>query len=207
LVDQLVRTRTDPAEQRERIVAAALNLFSQRGYAETSNAQIARAAGLRSTGLLYYYFPKKRDLLQAVLERHAPPLQLLEESEVLWALPPKEVVRRFAAAYAEILASDEAPSFMRVVLGEALRSPEVAEMLARVAPERVISFLRNYLEAQMGQGKLRRTNPELAARTILGPLFTLALYRAIFGLSPLQAVSPEELADQVVTNFWEGFKP
>lgn len=56
-----------PAETRERLVAAARDLFLQKGYAQTGVAQILKAADARS-GSLYHYFPTKEDLLLAVLE-------------------------------------------------------------------------------------------------------------------------------------------
>ena len=49
---------------RERLVKAALELFSERGYDETTVAEIAERAGLtRST--FFRYFPDKRDVLMA----------------------------------------------------------------------------------------------------------------------------------------------
>jgi len=56
-------------DTRERLVAAAAELFWRQGYAATGVAQILREAGARS-GSLYYFFPTKEDLLMAVLERY-----------------------------------------------------------------------------------------------------------------------------------------
>jgi AcrR family transcriptional regulator len=52
----------------ERILAAAAHVFSERGYAATTN-QVAEAAGL-SIGSLYQYFPDKDALLVALHGRH-----------------------------------------------------------------------------------------------------------------------------------------
>src|ERR1700729_2515633 len=55
--------RWDP-DARERLVAAALQLFSERGFDDTTVAEIADRAGLtRST--FFRYFPDKRDVLAA----------------------------------------------------------------------------------------------------------------------------------------------
>ena len=50
---------------RRRILDAALELFNRNGYAATSQAEIAAAAGIRQ-GNLTYHFPTKLDLVEAL---------------------------------------------------------------------------------------------------------------------------------------------
>lgn len=57
-----------PADTRERLIDAAMELFVFQGYGNTGLAQIARKAGVLP-GSLYYFFPTKQDLLHATLER------------------------------------------------------------------------------------------------------------------------------------------
>lgn len=59
-------------ETRTRIRRAALHLFSERGYAGTSIAAVAKAVGLSTPGVLHH-FPDKRALLIAVLEDRGNP--------------------------------------------------------------------------------------------------------------------------------------
>ena len=61
-------------ETRDRLVQTARMLFWEHGYAGTGIAQILKAADAGS-GSLYYFFPTKEDLLNAVLERY---------KELLW---------------------------------------------------------------------------------------------------------------------------
>lgn len=56
--------------RREEITAAARDLFSRKGFHGTSVPDIARAAGI-STGLIYYVFPSKDDILLACCEEVA----------------------------------------------------------------------------------------------------------------------------------------
>lgn len=65
------RRRAPGAEgARERIMDAAQRLFAERGYDATSTAKIAAAADVPS-GLVFYYFATKRDLLMAVIRERA----------------------------------------------------------------------------------------------------------------------------------------
>ena len=54
------------AERRQRILAAALELFTRQGYERTSTRQIAQAAGV-AEGSIFNHFPSKKDLLVAVM--------------------------------------------------------------------------------------------------------------------------------------------
>jgi AcrR family transcriptional regulator len=54
-------------EVREAILEAAFELFSKRGYLQTSQAQIAQAAGV-TTSNLYVYFASKLDILYALAQ-------------------------------------------------------------------------------------------------------------------------------------------
>ena len=52
---------------RAKIIASAMTLFAQKGYATTNMRQVAQKAGV-STGLTYHYFNSKESLLQAVFD-------------------------------------------------------------------------------------------------------------------------------------------
>jgi AcrR family transcriptional regulator len=56
-------------DTRSRIIAAAIDLFWEKGYGSTSIADILARAQVNS-GSLYHFFPGKQDLLVAVLESY-----------------------------------------------------------------------------------------------------------------------------------------
>ena len=64
--DVLPRERPTPKaeETRRRILSAALDLFQERGFAETTMREIARRADV-ATGAAYYYFPSKEAIVMA----------------------------------------------------------------------------------------------------------------------------------------------
>jgi len=52
----------------ERLLQVAAHLFRQRGYLATNVREIARAANMKS-GSIYYHYPSKEALLEAVMNR------------------------------------------------------------------------------------------------------------------------------------------
>jgi AcrR family transcriptional regulator len=56
---------------RDRLLAAAMKLFAERGYGRTTMGDIEEVAGFtRRGGTLYHYFPSKAAVLEAALDRH-----------------------------------------------------------------------------------------------------------------------------------------
>ncbi|MDT0306569.1 TetR/AcrR family transcriptional regulator [Streptomyces sp. DSM 44917] len=62
------RTRLDTGQRREQLLSIGLELFAERPYDEVWIEQVAELANV-SRGLLYHYFPTKRDFFVAVIRR------------------------------------------------------------------------------------------------------------------------------------------
>lgn len=63
------RTKEQAAETREKILAAALEVFSRRGYSLTTVNDIAKEIGL-TKGAVYWHFKNKPDLLASMIKHH-----------------------------------------------------------------------------------------------------------------------------------------
>src|SRR3954464_4938332 len=86
------RARLSTDARREQLVALGIEIFSERPFDEVSIDDIAAAAGI-SKGLLYHYFPSKRDFYVAVIRSAADEMQALTEPD-----PELEPRARLAAA-------------------------------------------------------------------------------------------------------------
>jgi AcrR family transcriptional regulator len=74
--------RTAKAEEtRTRILDAALTLFRERGFDETTMRDVAAAAGM-ATGAAYYYFRSKEELVMALYARNAEEARTLVPSAI-----------------------------------------------------------------------------------------------------------------------------
>jgi TetR/AcrR family transcriptional regulator, transcriptional repressor for nem operon len=94
-------------ETRERLLAAAMRLFREKGYHSTSIADILGEAGANS-GSLYHFFPTKQDILLTVLDRYLAGISpmLLEPA---WAAVEDPIEKVFAllGRYREALVSTD----------------------------------------------------------------------------------------------------
>jgi TetR/AcrR family transcriptional repressor of nem operon len=94
LIEQSSGGTMEDESTRERLIAAALNLFGEKGYQSTSVADVQRESGCHS-GSFYHFFPTKQDLLLAVLERYRTGIvrMLIEPA---WANVDDPIERIFA---------------------------------------------------------------------------------------------------------------
>jgi AcrR family transcriptional regulator len=109
--------------QRQHILDTALSLMAQRGVSGTSMRDLASATGL-NVASLYHYFPSKQDLLVAVLAERG----FLDDLAVTAPTPGDRTARvELADLLNEILQSMlEVEDFIRLMLGEVMRSDETA---------------------------------------------------------------------------------
>jgi AcrR family transcriptional regulator len=94
--------RAAAAATRDRICAAAEELFVSDGYARTSIRAVAKAAAV-AEATIYLSFPGKASLLDAVIVRGTRD-NSSEGLDAIAAAPPEEILRRFASANAVLMA-------------------------------------------------------------------------------------------------------
>lgn len=145
-------TRLDVASRRAQLLARGSALFSTRAYDEVSMDDVARAVGI-SKGLLYHYFPTKRDFYVAVLQDSAADLLARTDEP---NVPPVERLLRGIDAY---LAYVEAhgPAYVALLRGGIGSDDEVAAIVERTR--------QAFLERLLGGLAIDEPSPEL--RTVL----------------------------------------
>jgi AcrR family transcriptional regulator len=132
------RIRLETDERRAQLLGLAKRAFSDRSYDDVSIDDLAREAKI-SKGLLYHYFPTKRDLYVAGLTEIADEL-VAAITGVPADLAPIERVRLSLDAYLEYI-SRQARGFISLMRGGIGSDPEVSGVLERVRASIVDEFL------------------------------------------------------------------
>ncbi|MFF7450086.1 MULTISPECIES: TetR family transcriptional regulator [unclassified Streptomyces] len=81
------RRRLSTGERREQLLAVGARLFSESPYDDVWIERVAEIAGV-SRGLLYHYFPTKRDFFAAVVERESA--RMLRMTAAVPGVPVRE---------------------------------------------------------------------------------------------------------------------
>ncbi len=121
------RIRLDNDARRAQLLELGQKAFAERTYDEVSIDDIARAAGI-SKGLLYHYFPTKRDLYVAGLQATADDLVARTVGAADPSLPPLERIRAGLDAYLDFVVAHARP-FSALLRGGIGSDPEVAAVV------------------------------------------------------------------------------
>jgi AcrR family transcriptional regulator len=132
------RIRLENDERRAQLLQLARNAFSARSYDEVSVDDLAREAKI-SKGLLYHYFPTKRDLYVAGLREIADEL-IQRVTSIPTNLAPIERVRQGLDAYLDHV-QQHAKAFVSLMRGGIGSDPEVAQVVEGVRARFAAQFL------------------------------------------------------------------
>ncbi len=182
------RTRQRTEVLRRAIMDTAANLFAEKGYVGTNLQTIAEAMGMSRPGL-YYHFPSKEKLLEAIIEeltlsterqlaqiareKEGDPeeaLQLIMRTTTLWLLDHQVYFRVLDRAEQEL------PAELR----------EANEASKRKNLEYVVGVI----ERGVAVGKFRPVDPHVAALAISGMRNWAAWWHR-----PNGRLAPSEIAD------------
>jgi AcrR family transcriptional regulator len=131
------RIRLENDARRAQLLELARKAFSDRSYDEVSIDDLAREAKI-SKGLLYHYFPTKRDLYVAGLREIAEEL-VQRVTSVPTDLPPIERVRAGLEAYLDHVHT-HAKAFVSLMRGGIGSDPEVAQVIESVRTRMAAQF-------------------------------------------------------------------
>ncbi len=195
----------EESQRRAQILEAAFEEFSEKGYKGATIKGIARAAGLQSPALIYWYFPDKEALFREVLGARVPVVRAVAEPEGLMDLPPEEMLVRLGRAYFAFERMDVRT--LKLVIGEAIRRPQVAETFVRSGPARVLDFLRAYMERQIELGRLRPHDARSSARAFIGMLIPQLAGKLFFPALVEDGLTDEEHLQTAIDIFLSGLRP
>ena len=136
---------------RGRIVEAAQQVFSKKGYHDTTMDDVAERVGV-SKGALYQYFESKEDLYRAMLDAGFSELTDLLKSTALGGGSFSETCQ----AFFDSLTSDSSRlGFSFEVISEASRNPALAKVVRENYRE-TVKVVEECLEGWRREGSLRK---------------------------------------------------
>lgn len=162
---QMSRREQNRLEKQERILSAAITVFSETGYSGTSMDAIAAQAGLTKP-TLYNHFPSKEALFSAMMAARRD--VMMTAFDMHSGQDFVDQLLDFAWSYAGTVMRPEFLSLARLIIGEAQRLPEIGREYQESGPNKVLAGLMGFLSAQRDQRRLAFEDAELAAQDFWG---------------------------------------
>jgi len=192
------------AARRDAFLAAAREVFEEKGYAEaTLDDVIARSGGSRQT--LYALFGGKQGLFEAIISENCETIFRGLTPEQLASRAPHEVLREVGVRYLAIVTSTACLNLNRLVIAEAPRIPELAERFWKLGPGRSRAFLTEFFDRQIERGVLRMQDSSTAADHFLDMLSGTPRLQCLIGVrKPPGPPEIDLMVEAAVTQFLDG---
>jgi AcrR family transcriptional regulator len=155
--------RYDPAETKQRVLAAAHMLFSTKGFASTGTADIAREADV-SEGSIFYHFGSKKALLAELGARHGRMMiEAMEGDDALEDLEPGIIIPRvFEFCRTNMLWEGITGGECEVGKPAMVKNPE-AEPFYHAAKATTTEWIHRQMTVAMAKRGIDNVDVELAA--------------------------------------------
>jgi AcrR family transcriptional regulator len=181
------RRRADAASadaRREAILAAALDVFSQRGFATARLDDVAAKAGI-AKGTLYLYFKSKEALFEELIRSRVTPIfDNLEH--IAAAVPPDVLIARFFELFRTEVLGTERQLILQLLISEGPHFPAIAEFYYREVVSRGLKLIRGVLRRAPSANALPTETLERYPQLIVAPLIVSVVWDRLFGrIDPL----------------------
>jgi len=168
-------------ETRERLVAAALHVFAERGFAGASTREIARRAGV-ALAALPYHFTTKEALWKAAADRIFGQLgeSFLRRIEGLEGVDPRTRLRLLLGDFVRFQAAH--PELHRLMIQEGIgKSPRLAWLVeTHIRP--IYDFVRSLTAEAQREGYVAIGRPEHVHYILIGAASSVYALAAEFEL-------------------------
>ncbi|NER84076.1 MAG: TetR/AcrR family transcriptional regulator [Leptolyngbya sp. SIO1D8] len=185
--------KTDKATQ---ILNGALQEFLARGYAGTSMDRVAATAGV-SKPTVYNHFQDKEGLFRALVQKIARERFQLKFAPESFSEPPEESLPRLLKSLlATIAADDEYHDFMRLVIGESGRFPELARTFITYLSKPGLELMKCYFDSHPEFGF---SNAQPISQIVIGAVVHMMLTQYILHGQDIMPLSEDHFIETLTS--------
>jgi len=158
------------------ILDAALDQFTEKGFAATKLTDVAARAGV-SKGTVYLYFDSKEALFQEMVKETLLPH--LEEAEIRVGGhegSTADLMYGLCAHWRNNIMNSKAAGIPKLVIAESSNFPEMARFYMDNVVSRGTALVERILQRGVDKGEFRPMDITHTARAVLAPMIFAAIY-------------------------------
>ncbi|MFZ5640543.1 MAG: TetR/AcrR family transcriptional regulator [Bacillota bacterium] len=187
---------------RQKILGAALKLFSAKSFNGTTTKEIAAAAGV-AEGTIFRYFNTKKDILISL----AGPIVIESLNDFLQQLTGADdetFLRALLKNRLQLIT--ENMELVKVVFYESQFHPEIRDRFVKDILQKAAGMLEQYLNMKIAAGDYRAVNPQVAVRSLAGMLGIFIAWRGYLHGDKFIKFDDDEVIEEIVKIFLYGVK-
>ena len=188
----------------QELLAAALDLFVERGYAATRLDDVAARAGV-SKGTLYLYFTNKEELFKAVVRENVVPV--LGEAEGIignYEGSSAHLFRDIVLGWWERIGNTKLSGIAKLMMAESCNFPEVAQFYHDEVISRGNAMIGRMLERGIERGEFRAIDVKQTVNVICAPMLMLMMWTHSFNTCRKDPLDPENYLRSFIDLFLHG---
>jgi len=172
-------------EKEQKILEAAIDVFSERGFSGSTTSEIAKRAGV-AEGTIFRYFKTKKDILRGVLIQMlnlaGEPIIVEGVRKILLNTENKdlrEVLKAFVKDRLEVLES--VFPMIKIIITEALYHDDIREAFFQNIISKIFEIFTIFHRQMVERGLIRENVKALTmARSIIGNIVLFLVYKQFF---------------------------
>lgn len=179
---QIVSTVRAKRERRKEarpgeLLAAALDLFLEKGFAATRVEEVAQRAGV-SKGTLFLYFSSKEELFKAVVrENISGRFAEWAEELAVYEGSSEALLSYCMTSWWERIGSTKASGIPKLMMSEAGNFPELAQFFQLEVVQPGNALIQRILQRGVERGEFRAADPVYGVYSVLAPMIFLTLWK------------------------------
>jgi AcrR family transcriptional regulator len=199
--------RRRKADRPAEIVAAAMAVFAEKGFAAARLDEIAARAGV-SKGALYLYFETKEDLFRAVVELAiAPNARQVRQMIAAHPGPISQLLQVIPERMAALIEAFPVGGVIKMVIGESRNFPEMARVWHDELASQMLGALCDAIAAAQKRGEVRPGDPRTFALQFVAPMLVSVIWRETFVPTGAEPFDIRQVARQHVDTMLRGMAP
>ena len=191
----------------QELLAAALDLFVERGFASTRLEDVARRAGV-SKGTLYLYFTNKEELFKAVVrDSIVPVIGAAEDSIADFEGHSADLLRLVVQGWWDQLGATKASGIIKLVMAEAGNFPDLARFYQEEVIARGTRMMAGMLDRGIARGEFRAVDVSVMTQVLIAPLLMLVTWKHSVGPCDMGQLDPHVFLDSFLDMALHGLLP
>ncbi|WP_061536986.1 TetR/AcrR family transcriptional regulator [Collimonas arenae] len=182
----------------QELLAAALDVFVERGFAATRLGDVAALAGV-SKGTLYLYFENKEELFKAVVRENLLPV--LDEAEDIidgHNGHSADLFREIIFGWWERIGATKLAGITKLMMAESGNFPDLVTFYREEVSMRGDAMIVRMLQRGVDRGDFRAINVRQVANVVIAPVIMLMMWQQPFNTCHVETISAEDYLNSFI---------